>query len=58
MDHEVTYEELFEKYAKQVRDRNIVAVVMGSLGVVGVVLAVLRLRELRADRAALLRSHP
>lgn len=49
---QVTYQALFEKYAKRDRERSVVAVVSGTLAVAGIVLAVLRLRELRADRAA------
>lgn len=49
---QVTYKQLFEKYARRERDRYVLSVVMGSLGVIGAVLAALRLRELQQDRHA------
>jgi Zn-dependent protease with chaperone function len=52
MNDDVTYRQLFEKYARRDRERSVVTIVMGTLGAVGVVLAVARLRELRADRRA------
>jgi Zn-dependent protease with chaperone function len=52
MNQPVTFQQLFEKYAKRERERSIVSVVMGTLSTAGVVLAVIRLRELKADRRA------
>jgi Zn-dependent protease with chaperone function len=52
MSQPVTYQQLFEKYARRDQQRSIFSVVMGTLGTAGVVLAILRLRELRADRRA------
>jgi hypothetical protein len=56
MNENVTYKDLFEKYARQVQQRNITAAVMGTIGVIGVVLAVRNLRELQRDRQAVLLS--
>jgi hypothetical protein len=56
MNENVTYKDLFEKYARQAQQRNITAAVMGTIGVIGVVLAVRNLRELQRDRQAVLLS--
>jgi hypothetical protein len=58
----VTYQGLFEKYARREQHRAVFALANTVMAVVGAVGAVLALRELRKDRAAVQaisgRSHP
>jgi hypothetical protein len=48
--NQVTYKELFEKYARREQQRNIVSIASGA---VAIVIGVLYLRQLRADRQAM-----
>jgi hypothetical protein len=50
--HEITYQELFEKYARREQIRSVTALVSAAAAVAGGIGAVMALRQLRADRRA------